>query len=386
MGEIIHRRICKEQYTSRKASNWGQLEGNYLFFDINLSHTYDDMGIYSLNAKEWVPGKRYYKGDFVFYAGRSFELGVDHFAGYYDEEKEELYFDQPNEEGELFDEDGKFLGTNWVDTSDPSYSEQLGTLPSTDGSTSTFTKQDAVSNTPIEQQTSSRLTGLRRKKHPSNDDGTEVLPNLSDNVDWLLLYVPNLVLNIDGDTEMYIEDGERKSRLINATGDRVLSYEQDEENRLLTIRYEIGVHLQDETLEPIDGTGVEYTDVYNYDPEIFQFDGDFENLSMDNLGIFSTLLSKSATTRTIGQHDSDKGIILSDSTFTDNYRSNYANVFREEQFFGITFKPKVEKQDILIDRGINAAFERHLKLGEIKTMEDLLNYQNGGFYQIKSNE
>jgi hypothetical protein len=35
--------------------------------------------------------------------------------------------------------------------------------------------------------------------------------------------------------------------------------------------------------------------------------------------------------------------------------------------------------DIYIDRGINAAFEKHLKLQEFRTMEALENYGNGWF-------
>jgi hypothetical protein len=49
---------------------------------------------------------------------------------------------------------------------------------------------------------------------------------------------------------------------------------------------------------------------------------------------------------------------------------------------GIHFKPYVE-DNVDIDRGKNAAFERHIKLGEVKTLQDLENYQNGGFFNIK---
>ena len=35
--------------------------------------------------------------------------------------------------------------------------------------------------------------------------------------------------------------------------------------------------------------------------------------------------------------------------------------------------------DIYIERGINAAFERHLKLGEVTSLEALEQYSNGYF-------
>jgi hypothetical protein len=41
-----------------------------------------------------------------------------------------------------------------------------------------------------------------------------------------------------------------------------------------------------------------------------------------------------------------------------------------------------DTSDIYIDRGRSAAFERHLKLGEVVTMEALENYGNGWFLML----
>ena len=40
--------------------------------------------------------------------------------------------------------------------------------------------------------------------------------------------------------------------------------------------------------------------------------------------------------------------------------------------------------DIYIDRGINAALEKHLKLGEVFTLEALEQYGNGFFQMMKN--
>ena len=40
--------------------------------------------------------------------------------------------------------------------------------------------------------------------------------------------------------------------------------------------------------------------------------------------------------------------------------------------------------DIYIDRGINAAYEKHLKLGEVTSMEALQQYTNGYFKMIEN--
>jgi hypothetical protein len=55
-----------------------------------------------------------------------------------------------------------------------------------------------------------------------------------------------------------------------------------------------------------------------------------------------------------------------------------APVFRTEYDLWSS-TPQNLKSDIYIDRGINAAFEKHLKLEEVHTMDALENYSNGYF-------
>lgn len=57
--------------------------------------------------------------------------------------------------------------------------------------------------------------------------------------------------------------------------------------------------------------------------------------------------------------------------------------YREEYLHGIGMMPNVDA-DIYIDRGINAAFEKHLKLGEVTSLESLENYTNG-YYKMMEN-
>jgi hypothetical protein len=51
---------------------------------------------------------------------------------------------------------------------------------------------------------------------------------------------------------------------------------------------------------------------------------------------------------------------------------------KEEYLFGITSEPKVFS-DVFIDRGVLSPIERHLKLSEVKTLNNLINYGNGYF-------
>lgn len=62
---------------------------------------------------------------------------------------------------------------------------------------------------------------------------------------------------------------------------------------------------------------------------------------------------------------------------------NVSPVFKEEYKLGLAAMEKVDS-NIYIDRGMNAAFEKHLKLGEVVSMEALLNYTNG-YFKIMNN-
>lgn len=64
--------------------------------------------------------------------------------------------------------------------------------------------------------------------------------------------------------------------------------------------------------------------------------------------------------------------------FAHNNNTIIEPVIRQEYKFGISSLQSVDS-DIYIDRGINAAFEKHLKLGEVSTMEELTQYSNGFF-------
>lgn len=59
-------------------------------------------------------------------------------------------------------------------------------------------------------------------------------------------------------------------------------------------------------------------------------------------------------------------------------------LIRYDYYNGVSFQAAVN-DDVNIERGVTQAFEKHFKLGEIKTFEDFENYANGGFFTF-SNE
>lgn len=345
--EIISKKICIESYVSRKEGNWGQFSSNDILLQILISQSYDDMGIFTINSLDWIPGKRYYKGDYVNYDGKTWVLESDSYSGEYNEEYEELTFDTETP-------------SHWKEATGESFPAS------------------------VSAETSSKLSALRRSRFPRNEDGSENLPDINSDEDWLILYMPDLVVNVSGTTEEYIEDKKRKVRMINATGDMIESVDIDTANHTIKFVYEIGMHLEDETLSPLPGTGIKYTDEYQYDEENFSFDGDYDNLSMDNLGIFRTTFVRSYVDKRIGSDYASISHVNSLMEYMDGTPNSHITYHKDEYLMNITYNPVVDK-DINVDRGVNAAFERHLKLGEVKTLEDMELYGNG-YFNLKSDE
>lgn len=57
-----------------------------------------------------------------------------------------------------------------------------------------------------------------------------------------------------------------------------------------------------------------------------------------------------------------------------------SGITKEEIYLGIVSQPEIES-DVFIDRGITTVLESHMRLSEIRTMEELVLYGNG-FYKI----
>lgn len=71
-------------------------------------------------------------------------------------------------------------------------------------------------------------------------------------------------------------------------------------------------------------------------------------------------------------------LLLPDSDYVEHNNTMAAPVFRKDALIGLAAGENVN-ENIYIERGINAAFEQHLKLGEVHTLEALENYGNGAF-------
>lgn len=72
-----------------------------------------------------------------------------------------------------------------------------------------------------------------------------------------------------------------------------------------------------------------------------------------------------------------------DATIENKVDYQYNRIFRVDYNNGLTYEP-VTDIDVSIDRGNTAAMEKHIKFGEIKTLDDMLLYANGSFFPIVS--
>ena len=149
--------------------------------------------------------------------------------------------------------------------------------------------------------------------------------------------------------------------------------------------------------------GVKYTETYNYEeggeldylispPEEVTNSFTFEQYVKDKEDRYTTFKKYAFNTSGLASYY-DKELynqivivpyIKTDYEAIIENKTDYlfADVFKTDYLNEITYKPIVDN-DVRIDRGNYAAFERHLKLAEVKTMEDMENYTNNSFFNIQ---
>lgn len=69
----------------------------------------------------------------------------------------------------------------------------------------------------------------------------------------------------------------------------------------------------------------------------------------------------------------------------DNEQSITALGLGEDYLVGLSETPKIKANELFIDRGNHTSTEKHLKLGEITSIEGFNTYNNGGYFNIKNN-
>lgn len=276
----------------------------------------------------------------------------------------------------------------------------------------------------------SKLFGLRGSVQYINSNGEVETPSIG--YDWLFYYRQNRVESYqvttddDGNIVKWGDDllieGEPVYDLY-AYGNVIESITCNREERTITIKYIIGCHLiatyegselnDDGTLihyysdfryDETDEHGIIYTETYSYLvgselDELCNTDDDFEHYVNDEIDAINDfylkylfykfeMYSMGVTTVNFlfNNQTVQKQIITSEykEDIINHIDQLHAPLFKKDYFVGVTYEPVVSG-NINIVRGNAAAYERFSKLGEVRTMDDLENYANGGFFNIREN-
>ena len=260
----------------------------------------------------------------------------------------------------------------------------------------------------------SKLKTLKCRRTYINYIGQPETPEMGE--DWLWYYVKGAIYDISKTTDdegniLPISDSnalDNESLLV--YGSVLTNIEADNDTCTLTFTYYTDAHLKlvkngdDEQYFEIDLDssngryhGVKYVDTYNYERygdlyDLVERGGFEEYINNSQRGIekyvfhspYNNVQQTIADSKTLNVPFNS-----SDFEYTFDYNENiknelFNNVYKEDLLNGIHFKPVIQS-DAFILRGTNAAFERHLRLGEVKSLEDLENYHNGSFFNIIDN-
>jgi hypothetical protein len=363
---------------------------------IPLMQSIEDLGILDCEVEEWVAGKEYRKDDRVMYSDEVYICKVESTNGYYNEETEEIEFDIKN----------------WKIYK----SEETGTYE-------------------LNGYSDSKLTSLRRyTEYLDENDETD---SPEEGEDWLFFYRKGYVANYRTINDIYgnithVGNDYTNGNDLYAYGDVLIDIVSNKDEQSITFTYCLDAHLKAEyatTKTDDDGNekyyytnfqmdeinednhhGVVYEETYYYD-EDSDLDnlikkGWFEKYINSNIGEnditnytedgftlftkfeFNTASSSTIYTKDIGTEQAVISTVMSSfntkpsyDDLSDSLQDTY--LYKRDYFNGISYLP-TKNIDVHVNRGSTAAFETNIKLGEIHTMEDLENYSNGGYFQMRS--
>ncbi len=407
--------------------------GMRLDFDVDLCSTSNDLGIMDCYIQEWMPYRKYFVGDKVFFDGKIWVCNRNN-SGEYDEVTQKVIFPT-----DYFDVDNK-------------------------------SAEDTID---IEGQTDSKIKDLRRIATYENLNDVAEVPE--EGRDWLFYYrtkqtyynsegspsTSQKILNISTMNDVFgniLSLSNAKNNIstpatgnddLLAYGDFIESIDCDKGNRIITFKYHQGAHLKsnddpvinyDDDGNPIykwkdlvwdedEKVGIVYTEQFYYEDG-----GELDDLIKENIKVYvnnetndiiteeewQSLPSEEQDNYTVkvykfdkyinGEYDKElkhykfefitsnnsisyvKTVSNQDALIKENLadfnriRSDYdefmeSALIRRDYFNGITYAPTKEI-NVKIDRGSTSAFQKHIAFGEIKTLEDMLEYQNESFFRI----
>lgn len=385
-----------------------------LDFDIDLTSSYEDIGVMTPYIAEWLPYKTYEPGDKVVY-DRKLYVCITQNNGAWSDEQQAMIFDV----------------ASFQEVTNAKFDEPLE----------------------ITGKTDSKLVDLRRIKNYVSLDNIGEKPTFG--YDWLFYYRVGMVHNITtsndelgnilnyktGQTAIYSnEDDSSDKNDLAAFGDVITDISVDSQNYTISFTYYLGVHLismgepkvyQDDDKNTfyhwkdfkIDYSddykkyGVKYVETYHYleggeldklvkgeikenqltldeqnnikegDEVVFTFDSYVKGEYDDNLKFykfeFITHNNSINYNKVIANQNVNITSILTDFSIYNTDNDEFADMplFRQDYFNGITYAPTTDI-DVHIERGSTSVFEKMFKFSECKTLDDMLSNKNGSFFKM----
>ena len=331
----------------------------YCDIPIALTQDIEDLGLAFSGEQEWIEGNKYDMGDIVSYNGLTYMSTIDSNYGVYDEKYDEVYFDKLNNNGEI-------VLSNWEE-----YVEDSG------------------EQTIIEGESTSQLNTFRTKRGCYTDNGYElegILPYNYDEIDFSSDETAQLVVDEYGYVTLDLPFIYKKVLNISKDdkgqkyGDVLYDIIDKEDDKTLTFRYVIGLKLRDDETYVIPDEkdienfyGIYYQETYLYSTQETREIVDGKPVKIRYKAINYDLNVENGSTK----------VILSKIKYRSNdvWNADFAitaPIYRKDYLIGMSEQPMTDV-NIVIDRGLSHAFEKHLMLTETNTFNDLKNYKNNYF-------
>lgn len=317
----------------------------YVDIPLTLSCDIEDLGIMFNDEQEWIAGNKYNIGDIVTYNDVSY-IATKENNGVYNTKYDEVYFDTLNSNNEI-------VLTNWQEYLD------LGN----------FSVEKIIEGEAVSQLKSFRTT---RKCYTDNGfmlDGmlpykegtTELIKNNNGYVELLPPFLVGVPFSVTTDN-----NGDKY-------GDVLYEITEEEEN-VIRFKYVIGGKLNRDGSYTINtNDGIHYNEAYLYSWQEVRDEIDGNPVKMKyRLINFSLNVDNGSTFPILSK------VRYKAQDVWNNDAAITVPTFRKDYLIGMMEYP-TEDVDIVIDRGLSHAFEKHLMLTETNTFNDLKNYKNNYF-------
>lgn len=389
MIDFFKERNCKKNEIILN-NTFNELHNPTLKFNILLTQDYSDMGIYTNGVEEWYPGRTYNIGNIVMFEGNTYILVKGNsetdntYSGNYNEYEKLTFFDTTDNDPStgFVLKYRKYNGWEYNNNdNDVDYDHWKRTV--------------RPNETPVYSTVSTRINSqlISLKSYWSD----ETIANFFDTEGK---FKTGIEFN-----QTYFQIGENQSgvpiyRKYYSIIDNIISSEPETGHDIVEYHYTIdkcdddvnsGLKCVDTYHRfKINNTGIDEQDYrYQFDEVVisktlndYKYNNILTNVEFKIKASNNINNSEPDINNFLGNNENLKTNVYNKS---DESIFNYNNLIREEYLTGTMMEPKVDA-DVYIDRGINYALDRHLKMGECKTLEDLISYGNNSLLVRNNNE